>query len=51
MGMSVPLRNCDHQALSRVIQIREALMGQEYFVPVALVPEVEPEFLALQGAA
>jgi len=23
-------------------------MGQEYFVPVALVPEVEPEFLALR---
>jgi len=51
MRMSVPLRNCDHQALSRVIQIREALMGQEYFVPVSLVSEVEPEFLALQGAA
>jgi len=26
-------------------------MGQEYFVPVALVPEVEAEFLALREAS
>ncbi len=31
--------------------ILQALMGQEYFVPVSLVSEVEPEFLALQEAS
>jgi CRP-like cAMP-binding protein len=30
------------------LSILQALMGQEYFVPVSLVSEVEPEFLALQ---
>jgi CRP-like cAMP-binding protein len=33
------------------LAILQALMGQEYFVPVSLVSEVEPEFLALQGAS
>ena len=33
------------------LSILQALMGQEYFVPVSLVSEVEPEFLALQGAS
>ena len=33
------------------LSILYALMGQEYFVPVSLVSEVEPEFLALQGAS
>src|SRR5260370_705374 len=32
------------------LSILQALMGQEYFVPASLVSEVEPEFLALQGA-
>jgi hypothetical protein len=31
--------------------IWQALLGQEYFVPVSLISEVEPEFLAFQGAA
>jgi hypothetical protein len=31
------------------LAILQALMGQEYFVLVSLVSEVEPEFLALQG--
>ncbi len=34
-----------------LVAILQALMGQEYFVPVSLVSEVEPEFLALQGAS
>ena len=33
------------------LAILQALLGQEYFVPVSLVSEVEPECLALQGAA
>ena len=33
------------------LSILQALMGKEYFVPVSLVSEVEPEFLALQGAS
>jgi len=33
------------------LSILQALMGQEYFVPVSLVSEVEPEFLALQAAS
>jgi hypothetical protein len=33
------------------LSILQALMGQEYFVPVSLVSEVEPEFLALQEAS
>jgi len=33
------------------LAILQALMGQEYFVPISLVSEVEPEFLALQAAS
>ena len=33
------------------LAILQALIGQEYFVPVSLVSEVEPEFLALQGTS
>lgn len=33
------------------LAILQALMGQEYFVPVSLVSEVEPEFLTLQEAS
>ena|SRR5437588_538992 len=33
------------------LAILQALLGQEYFVPVSLVSGVEPEFLALQGAS
>jgi len=33
------------------LAILQALMGQEYFVPVSLVSEVEPDFLALQGTS
>ncbi len=33
------------------LAILQALMGQEYFVPVSLIPEVEPEFLAWQEAS
>ena len=33
------------------LSILQALMGQEYFVPVSLVSGVEPEFLALQAAS
>jgi hypothetical protein len=32
------------------LAVLQAMMGEEYFVPVSLVSEVEPEFLALQGA-
>ena len=33
------------------LAILQALMEHEYFVPVSLVSEVEPEFLALQAAS
>jgi len=33
------------------LAILQALMEHEYFVPVSLVSEVEPEFLALQGTS
>lgn len=39
------------QAAMLPLSILQVLMGQEYFVPVSLVSEVEPEFLAFQGAA